>query len=153
MRSLRRSRTWGSRSSRYIQKQGTAFNGLPFLLPIQSVHDPHCGAAGAGRSRAGLLAGRRESQYTDTGYRYISWWLFRWLFVPDKSAGRCNGMHRVLEISAFLSIGMRHISIMCKNLLESPKSDLKSADPKGLWGFKSPSRHHNLFIYNYIIGS
>ena len=22
-------------------------------------------------------------------------------------------------------------------------SDLKSADPKGLWGFKSPSRHHH----------
>ena len=29
-------------------------------------------------------------------------------------------------------------------------ADLKSADPKGLWGFKSPSRYHNLLIINKI---
>ena len=29
-------------------------------------------------------------------------------------------------------------------------ADLKSADPKGLWGFKSPSRHHG---DNAVIGA
>ena len=26
-------------------------------------------------------------------------------------------------------------------------ADLKSADPKGLWGFKSPSRHHLTYCW------
>ena len=29
-------------------------------------------------------------------------------------------------------------------------ADLKSADPKGLWGFESPSRHH--LTYSCIVG-
>ena len=33
------------------------------------------------------------------------------------------------------------------NCLLADAADLKSADPKGLWGFKSPSRHHLTYCW------